>query len=123
MKFIITIQTQFKENYGAHAWDGVGECPQYWKFKGGSEYIAGEVSLAEATKGQAFLEAIAEKQASIVAHKDEYSEEYMIDWNIESEDAFNERHDEEAQEWAEMGMTYTRPITVEAHVARFEKIA
>jgi len=26
------------ENYGAHDWDGTGECPQYWKFKGGSEY-------------------------------------------------------------------------------------
>jgi hypothetical protein len=30
------IDTQNKENYGAHDWDGKGECPQRWKFKGGS---------------------------------------------------------------------------------------
>jgi len=35
---ILVIQTQNQENYGAHDWDGQGACPQYWKFKGGSEY-------------------------------------------------------------------------------------
>ena len=35
---MLVIQTQTQENYGAHDWDGVGACPQYWKFKGGSEY-------------------------------------------------------------------------------------
>ena len=33
------IQTQHMENYGAHDWDGVGECPQYWKPKFGNTYI------------------------------------------------------------------------------------
>ena len=33
------IQTQHMENYAAHDWDGEGECPQYWKPKGGSTYI------------------------------------------------------------------------------------
>lgn len=33
------IQTQIRENYGAHDWDGVGECPEYWKFKGGNTYV------------------------------------------------------------------------------------
>ena len=37
MKLLIT--TQVYENYGAHDWDGVGECPQYWKAKGGSDYV------------------------------------------------------------------------------------
>ena len=36
-KLLITTQTW--ENYGAHDWDGVGECPQYWKPKGGSDYV------------------------------------------------------------------------------------
>ena len=36
MQLLITTQTQ--ENYGAHDWDGVGECPSYWKFKGGQDY-------------------------------------------------------------------------------------
>lgn len=34
----IHIVTQYMENYGAPAWDGQGNCPQYWKFKGGDEY-------------------------------------------------------------------------------------
>ena len=33
------IQTQHMDNYGAHDWDGQGECPQGWKYKGGSTYI------------------------------------------------------------------------------------
>ena len=35
----LLITTQVYENYGAHDWDGVGECPQYWKAKGGSDYV------------------------------------------------------------------------------------
>jgi hypothetical protein len=34
---LLVIQTQNQENYGAHDWDGRGECPQYWKMKGGNE--------------------------------------------------------------------------------------
>jgi hypothetical protein len=37
MKLLIT--TQVYENYGAHDWDGVGACPQYWKAKGGNDYV------------------------------------------------------------------------------------
>jgi hypothetical protein len=33
------ILTQIQENYGAHSWDGQGECPSYWKFKGGESYV------------------------------------------------------------------------------------
>lgn len=35
MENTIIIHTQYRENYGAHDWDGSGECPQYWKPKGG----------------------------------------------------------------------------------------
>ena len=35
---MLVIRTQYMENYGAHDWDGKGECPQYWKAKGGSEF-------------------------------------------------------------------------------------
>jgi len=31
----LVIATQHYENYGAHDWDGEGECPQRWKAKGG----------------------------------------------------------------------------------------
>lgn len=33
------IFTQDLENYGTHDWDGEGEVPQYWKAKGGTDYI------------------------------------------------------------------------------------
>lgn len=35
----LLITTQVYENYGAHDWEGVGECPQYWKAKGGEDYV------------------------------------------------------------------------------------
>ena len=35
----LLISTQVYENYGAHDWEGVGECPQHWKAKGGSDYV------------------------------------------------------------------------------------
>ena len=39
----------YRENYGAHAWDGKGECPQRWKFKGGIvEVVKSDISYADA---------------------------------------------------------------------------
>ena len=35
----LLITTQVYENYGAHDWDGKGICPQYWKAKGGMDYV------------------------------------------------------------------------------------
>lgn len=34
----LILSAQYQENYGAHDWDGTGECPQYWKMKGGRDY-------------------------------------------------------------------------------------
>ena len=42
-KLLITTQTY--ENYGAHDWDGVGQCPQYWKAKGGSDYVIKKINV------------------------------------------------------------------------------
>lgn len=33
------VSTQIHENYGAHDWDGTGDCPFHWKAKGGEDYI------------------------------------------------------------------------------------
>ena len=35
----ILLESQYKENFGAHDWDGKGQCPQRWKFKGGEFYV------------------------------------------------------------------------------------
>lgn len=37
-KVYLFIGFQDMENYGSHAWDGNGECPQMWKPKGGIDY-------------------------------------------------------------------------------------
>lgn len=41
----LLITTQVYENYGAHDWDGKGECPQYWKAKGGCDYVVKNVDV------------------------------------------------------------------------------
>ena len=46
----LLITTQVYENYGAHDWDGVGECPQYWKAKGGSDYVVKNVNVNTVTE-------------------------------------------------------------------------
>lgn len=74
MKLVIT--TQYKENYGAHDWDGVGECPQYWKFKGGDTYVI-EVSLAQAQDPK-FYSSI----ERCIEHSSNYCEEYIIDQRL-----------------------------------------
>lgn len=38
----VIVATQYYENYGAHDWDGEGECPSYWKAKGGNDFIVAE---------------------------------------------------------------------------------
>ena len=38
MKTLLQITAQVHENYGVHNWNGQGECPEYWKPKGGHEF-------------------------------------------------------------------------------------
>ena len=42
----LVIHTQHEENYGAHDWDGEGECPQRWKFKGGDTYVVEDAAFS-----------------------------------------------------------------------------
>jgi hypothetical protein len=54
----LLITTQVYENYGAHDWDGTGVCPEYWKAKGGSDYVVLNIDInsakeiAQAVRGQ-----------------------------------------------------------------------
>jgi len=90
MKIVIT--TQFRENYGAHDWDGTGECPQYWKFKGGSEYIIDNIQ--EHVKMNDFFgkkcEMIVDSIRAKIEHKSEYAEEYILGWSIEEDSYMSE---------------------------------
>ena len=77
---MIVIRTQYHENYGAHDWDGTGECPQYWKAKGGTEYKILDVPL-----NIDYNEFVKFALTGIETDTD-YSSEYMVDWSMESDD-------------------------------------
>lgn len=72
----IVFSTQFLENYGAHDWDGEGECPQYWKPKGGSTYIVActPEQLADAEWYNSVEDGI--------ARRNDYEQEYIIDVKV-----------------------------------------
>ena len=77
---MLVIQTQYCENYGAHDWDGVGACPQYWKFKGGSSYkITG---VPEGVDAEAVIDIVRGE----IEHKSDYAEEYIVGWSVEADD-------------------------------------
>tara|TARA_B110000444_G_scaffold103372_1_gene97614 strand:+ start:7379 stop:7891 length:513 start_codon:yes stop_codon:yes gene_type:complete len=75
----LVIQTQHRENYGAHNWSGNGECPQHWKFKGGSTYFVTDLTTAQITK-------IAQKGiptlSLLIESRSEGFEEYILDWEF-----------------------------------------
>ena len=76
---MIVIRTQYHENYGAHDWDGTGECPQYWKSKGGSEYKILDIPLNIDYNGCVVF------ALTGIESDNEYCREYMIDWTIEDD--------------------------------------
>ena len=75
---MLVIRTQFMENYGAHDWDGTGECPQYWKMKGGSEYKITNVPL---NIDYQEVVSMANVETDNIGCR-----EYILDWTIESDD-------------------------------------
>ena len=81
MKLLIT--TQVYENYGAHDWDGVGACPQYWKAKGGSDYVVRNINVNQVT------ETVMAVRGQIEQDTDAFRES-IIDWSIVSDDALTE---------------------------------
>jgi hypothetical protein len=70
------IQTQVYENYGAHDWDGTGACPQYWKAKGGNDYMVPKVKNAE--EATAAIMCLREK----IEESNEYFRENIIGWDL-----------------------------------------
>lgn len=75
----LVIHTQYRENYGAHDWDGEGECPQYWKSKGGDIYVYENVTPKQEAK-------IAENGiptlANLINHSNDYSTNHIIDFFV-----------------------------------------
>lgn len=73
MKLLIT--TQLYENYGAHDWDGKGQCPSYWKAKGGNDYVIRDFRGGEAT---AMVMAVRER----IEESSDYYRETIIGWDL-----------------------------------------
>lgn len=74
------ITTQIYENYGAHDWDGQGECPQRWKAKcSGDYYVKNFKKLDKVTQTVMALRPNIERN-------DNYFREHIIDWEIVADD-------------------------------------
>ena len=78
----LVIQTQFKENYGAHDCDVKGECPQYWKFKGGDTYV---VENLTSTQIQKIVDNGIPTLSNLIEYSNDYAKEYILDWSVEED--------------------------------------
>jgi hypothetical protein len=79
----LLITTQVYENYGAHDWDGVGECPQYWKAKGGCDYVVKKINVNKVTETVMALRGQIEQD-------NEHFRETIIGWEIVANDYLTE---------------------------------
>ena len=80
----LLITTQVYENYGAHDWDGKNECPQYWKAKGGSDYV-----VKKFKDFGAVTETVMALRSQIETDNDHYRET-IIGWEIVADDFLTE---------------------------------
>jgi hypothetical protein len=79
------IWTQDQENYGAHDWDGEGECPQRWKFKGGADFFVPKFKGGEAEATTAVMAL----RSSIEEHN-EYFRREVLGWKLVDNDYLTE---------------------------------
>ena len=75
----LVINTQHRENYGAHDWDGKGACPQYWKYKGGETYVVENLTPAQAMK---IAESGIPTLTALIEHQSEAWHEYILGWEL-----------------------------------------
>ena len=76
----LVIQTQNQENYGAHDWDGTGACPQYWKFKGGSEF------MIEGVPADADLDQVVDLVRGEIVEDGDYFIVSIVGYGLEADD-------------------------------------
>jgi hypothetical protein len=72
------------ENYGAHDWDGEGECPQRWKFKGGEDYF---YQLGAVEPSAEHIEELLHVLRTRIEWDDVGSRQYIVGYGI-VEDSF-----------------------------------
>ena len=85
MQLLITTQTQ--ENYGAHDWDGVGECPSYWKFKGGQDY---KFDLGTTLRNAQSLAELVNHFRGQIEEDNDYYRNHIIGYEVVADDFLTE---------------------------------
>lgn len=81
----LLITTQVYENYGAHAWDGQGDCPQYWKAKGGNDYVVRKFRGGDIGATQAVM-----ALRSQIEEDNDHYRETIIDFRLVQDDYLTE---------------------------------
>jgi hypothetical protein len=81
----LLITTQVQENYGAHDWDGTGSCPQYWKMKGGNDYV-----IRNYDQGDQGVGAVLAQVRGRFEEDTAYFREYIIGTEIVADDYLTE---------------------------------
>jgi len=76
----IIFQTNLRENYGTHDWDGEGEVPHYWKNKNGSTYVMENVTSD-------FANLFNSQITDILSSSDHYYEETVVSIELIEDDA------------------------------------
>ena len=104
--FDVVATLAYRENYGAHDWDGEGECPQYWKCKGDSEQVilTGLTVEQVSEYGPAGLAELV--RANVTETADDYVEYTLRDWELVCFDQdllsrVRAAKAEEAEDWGE----------------------
>ena len=108
---MLVITTQDYENYGAHDWNGQGECPQYWKAKGGSEYkILGVPTDADSDE----ILSIVRQSMPIIEQDNDYFQTTIIGYELEADNYLS---------WFEKSqLEYNGEIMVKEPVIQYEEI-
>ena len=109
----LVINTQYRENYAAHNDDFVeGVSQDHWKFKGGTTYVVENITPSMAQK---ICDNGIPELTKLVSYSNSMSEEYILDWNLEDNDAVVCEEwdtpivlafDQENQEWTAMKVTH-----------------
>lgn len=81
----IVVVTQYCENYAFPDWDGEGECPDGWKYKGGSTYVLQNVKVTEACDRDQLMKLVNDFTDHIV-YANPASQEYVINWHLLDDD-------------------------------------
>ena len=82
----LLITTQVYENYGAHDWDGKNECPQYWKAKGGSDYVVKNFKGGNTAHTTAVMMSVRDQ---VECYNDHFRES-IIDFRVVADDYLTE---------------------------------